>query len=131
MKAALGVIAAVLVLTSGCARQDWIDRTLVTVDVTGVWSGSLRGAQAPRDVRLELKQEGSRVTGTMRLIPAMTPNETLSPIEGNVAGDLFTFHDPRGSLSGELTVVGEDEMTGRADGLYGIRGITLRRESSR
>jgi len=54
-----------LVFASGCAQKDWIDRTLVTVDVTGVWSGSLRGAQAPRDVQLELKQEGSKVTGTM------------------------------------------------------------------
>jgi len=35
-----------LVFASGCAQKDWIDRTLVTVDVTGVWSGSLRGAQA-------------------------------------------------------------------------------------
>ena len=130
MKAALGVIAAALVLTSGCAQQDWIDRTLVTADVTGIWSGSLRGAQAPRDVQLELKQEGSKVTGTMRLLPAFTPGDTASPVQGNVAGDLFTFHDARGTLSGELTV-GEDEMTGRADGLFGTRGITLRRQSSR
>jgi len=130
MRVMWAFLAIALVLGSGCAKQDWIDRTLVTVDVTGVWSGSLRGSQAPRDVRLELKQEGSKVTGTMRLLPAFTPDETLSPIEGNVAGDLFTFHDPRGALSGELTV-GEDEMTGRAEGLYGQRGITLRREGSR
>jgi hypothetical protein len=35
MKAALGVIAAAVVFASGCAQKDWIDRTLVTVDVTG------------------------------------------------------------------------------------------------
>jgi len=130
MRAMWAFLAIALVLPSGCAKQDWIDRTLVTVDVTGAWSGSLRGAQAPRDVQLELKQEGSKVTGTMRLLPAFTPGDTASPIEGNVAGDLFRFHDARGTLSGELTV-GEDEMTGRADTLYGQRGITLHRESSR
>ena len=118
-----------LVFASGCAQKDWIDRTLVTVDVTGVWSGSLRGAQAPRDVQLELKQEGSKVTGTM-VASRIHSGDTASPVQGNVAGDLFTFHDARGTLSGALTV-GEDEMTGRADGLYGQRGITLHRESSR
>jgi len=41
MKAALGVIAAAaLVVASGCAQKDWIDRTLVTVDVTGTWEGT-------------------------------------------------------------------------------------------
>ena len=24
----------------GCAQKNWIDRTLVTVDVTGVWEGT-------------------------------------------------------------------------------------------
>src|SRR5215471_18236780 len=104
---AMWVFVAIALLASSCAQKDWIDRTLVTVDVTGVWSGSLRGSQAPRDVRLELKQEGSKVTGTMRLLPAFIPGDTASPIEGNVAGGLFTFHDARGTLSGELTV-GED-----------------------
>ena len=37
MRAALGVIAAAWVFASGCARPDWIEQTLVTVDVTGVW----------------------------------------------------------------------------------------------
>jgi hypothetical protein len=37
MKAIVGALIAVatLVVGSGCAKQDWIDRTLVTVDVTG------------------------------------------------------------------------------------------------
>jgi hypothetical protein len=34
------LLAATLAFGSGCARSDWIDRTLVTVDVTGVWDGS-------------------------------------------------------------------------------------------
>jgi hypothetical protein len=36
MKLIVGLLAAVtLVFGSGCAKTDWIDRTLVTVDVTG------------------------------------------------------------------------------------------------
>jgi hypothetical protein len=36
MKAIVGLLVVVaLVFGSGCAKQDWIDRTLVTVDVTG------------------------------------------------------------------------------------------------
>jgi len=35
MRAVLGVIAAALVFASGCAQKDWIDRTLVTTDVSG------------------------------------------------------------------------------------------------
>jgi hypothetical protein len=32
MRAAWVVIGVALVLASGCAQQDWIDRTLVTVE---------------------------------------------------------------------------------------------------
>jgi hypothetical protein len=36
MKTIVGMlIGATLAVGSGCARSDWIDRTLVTVDVTG------------------------------------------------------------------------------------------------
>ena len=41
MKALIGIlIAATLASGSGYAKSDWIDRTLVTVDVTGTWTGS-------------------------------------------------------------------------------------------
>src|SRR5215467_11999332 len=63
MKAALGVIAAALVLTSGCAQKDWIDRTLVTENVTGAWTGSFGEGNSYRELRLDLQQEGSKVTG--------------------------------------------------------------------
>jgi hypothetical protein len=44
MKTIAGVlIVAAVVLGSGCARSDWIERTLVTADVTGTWSGSTGG----------------------------------------------------------------------------------------
>jgi hypothetical protein len=38
------LLAASMILASGCADKDWIDRTLVTVDVTGTWNGALVGA---------------------------------------------------------------------------------------
>jgi len=36
------ILVAVLAFGSGCAKPDWIQQTLVTVDVTG--HGSLSGA---------------------------------------------------------------------------------------
>jgi len=39
MRAAWLVIGVALALASGCAQSDWIDRTLVTVNVTGEWRG--------------------------------------------------------------------------------------------
>jgi hypothetical protein len=37
------LLTTLLTLNAGCAQKDWIDRTLVTVDVTGNWSGSVGG----------------------------------------------------------------------------------------
>jgi hypothetical protein len=34
------LIAATLAIGSGCARPDWIESTVVTVDLTGVWQGT-------------------------------------------------------------------------------------------
>ena len=38
---------------AGCARPDWIEQTLVTVDVTGTWVGSMGTGNVFREVRLE------------------------------------------------------------------------------
>ena len=127
MKAALGVIAAVLVLTSGCARQDWIDRTLVTVSVTGTWSGTMTGASGGAVVLLELQQQGAKVTGVINM-PAYGTSFS-GRVDGNVAGDVFTFKDDRGAYSGELTVAGDD-MVRQIYGPQGKRGTSLRREGS-
>ena len=54
----LGLVAAMLAIGSGCAKPDWIEQTLVTVDVTGTWrstEGSL--------VEFVLEQQGSKVKG--------------------------------------------------------------------
>jgi hypothetical protein len=62
------LIAATLIFAAGCAKQDWIDRTLVTVDVTGTWSGSVGGGAFanPGEIFMELEQQGSMVKGFIR-----------------------------------------------------------------
>jgi len=123
------LIAATLIFAAGCVKSDWIDRTLVTVDVTGTWQGS---GGPDRDLLFELKQEGTRVEGFMRL---PTGGSSLSyssasrvnpgPVEGTVAGDVFRFRRTNGSLEGALTVSG-DEMSGHLSWMGGSQ-ISLRR----
>ena len=106
MRALIGLlIAATLALGSGCAKQDWIDRTQVTVDVTGTWD--LVGF--PAATSLELEQQGSTVKGFIR--SGGVAASIAGPIVGTVAGDVFRFSKTRGDVVGELTVSG-DEMTG-------------------
>ena len=114
------LITAALVFGSGCARGDWIDRTLVTVDVTGLWTGRAYITHAVSgliiDMRFDLQQEGSKVKGTVRpsgSIPwqKLDAAPTTGTVEGTVAGDVFEFRETSGHLTGRLTV-GGDEMTG-------------------
>jgi predicted peroxiredoxin len=103
------LIAATLLVGSGCAKTDWIDRTLVTVDVTGSWS-VVEGVG--RGTSFELEQQGSTVKGLNAGRESGTnPFSILGPIRGAVAGDVFRFGSTRGEITGELTVSG-DEMTG-------------------
>jgi len=126
MRAALGVIAAAFVFASGCAQKDWIDRTLVTVDVTGNWHGRF-GERAAREMLVELKQQGSTVTGFLQQTTLRSFGDLSGPIEGTVAGDVFRFRNSRGTLEGEVTVSG-DEMSGRVSSYHvGGASIYLRR----
>jgi hypothetical protein len=110
------VIFVALTVGAGCVQSDWIDRMLVTVDVTGVWRGTFTttgGGSSSGEVELELQQRGAKVTGVMKS-SASTPGMPIegTPIEGTVAGDTFSFHERSGlSIQGELQVNG-DEMTG-------------------
>jgi hypothetical protein len=119
----LALVVTALVLGSGCAQKDWIDRTLVTVDVTGTWEGSAKGLS----LKLELEQEGSTVKGFVRYrgVNPLPGGSTGGPIDGTVAGDVFRFNDSRGSVEGELTVSG-DEMSGLVS-YFGQQRISLRR----
>jgi hypothetical protein len=121
MKRLIGLLIATT-LESGCAtKEDWIDRTQVTVDGTGTWKGAPGGAQAGPfsmpDLLFELEQQGSMV---FRLFPG--------PVTGTVTGDVFRFQLTHGHLSGEMKVSG-DEMSGQVS-LMGSRNLVLRRGDS-
>ena len=80
--------AAVLLFTCGCVtRPDWIEATLVTVDVSGTWEGrSTSPGGAQRTATLEL-QEGpkgshwsdSSVTGLVLSKGAWVGTFSISP----------------------------------------------------
>jgi hypothetical protein len=114
-------IAATLIFAAGCVKQDWIDRTLVTVDVTGVW------VLVPDEVlRLELKQEGTKATGSYRWSGWFANEDRGGPLEGTLNGDTFYFNGFGGNLQGEMIVNG-DEMNGRLQTKYGRNARSFRR----
>src|SRR5215470_14814479 len=56
--AACALLVIALAVTAGCAQKDWIDRTLVTENVTGSWCGAMGGgrmAQGRVDISVTLK----------------------------------------------------------------------------
>jgi len=126
------LLAISLAIGLGCVKQDWIDRTLVTGDVSGVWTGSVVSLDGQPmvsyEVRFELQQKATKVTGSYEptSMPLGGMARGLSTIEGKVANDVFTFEVAR-VLTGELSIDG-DEM--RGNGLAGNSRrvtITLRR----
>jgi hypothetical protein len=131
---AWGILVAALACGAGCARPDWIEQTLVTVDVTGTWQGSVPGpgVTGGASYELVLEQQGPKVKGSVRRSGTMpgvsSPGSISGPIEGTVAGDVFSFRETNGLLTGETTVSG-DEMTGEVS-FNVVRTITLRRVSS-
>jgi hypothetical protein len=60
------ILMLALVVSVGCVKSDWIQSTLVTADVTGLWTGSFGTGGAVSDVRVTLEQEGAKVTGNLR-----------------------------------------------------------------
>ena len=106
----LALATVVLFLAEGCAsRHDWIEATLVTVDVSGVWSGEAPHPTLFVPFVLELTQEGPKVTGNMRISGYF--GGYGGPVEGRVTGDLFQFKQLNNPMYGEATVDG-DEMKG-------------------
>ena len=132
------LMAAALAIGAGCTTSpDWIERTLVTVDVTGQWYGrSLKGAGAGGGVAefwLDLQQAGPKARGSMQGKGVGSGTGLAGtgwvPIEGTIAGDVFSFRQTDGPARGELKVRG-DEMTGEVS--IGFSGpiIVRRIESS-
>src|SRR5262245_48312575 len=100
MKAAtiqVGVVMMLVVVT-GCARPDWIENMLVTVDVTGTWSGTVGHAggvvtrhmvgNSPAEITLQ--QEGPNVTGLVKNLRVFGRGSLPydSVISGTVNGDV-------------------------------------------
>jgi hypothetical protein len=83
------ILVAALACGSGCAKPDWIEQTLVTVDVTGTWEGSTPGGPGG-SYELVLEQEGAKVTGTI-VTRGFTLRNAKGSLDGTVAGDVFTF----------------------------------------
>jgi hypothetical protein len=119
------IVAGTLLLGSACAtRRDWIEATLVTVDVNGVWSGDApMQAGTALALVLELTQEGSKVTGSMRIGGYW--GQYGGRVEGRVTGDLFQFSHLSHPIKGEATVDG-DEMKGQLVWLH-VGEFRLRR----
>jgi hypothetical protein len=110
------LIAGVLVFASGCASTDWIDRTLVTEDVTGTWEGSTTAIT----LRLDLKQEGTRVKGTMRAGGGDIRWNREGPIEGTLAGDLFSFKQTVQFQANQWAARGSVDRQWKRDGWSGM-----------
>src|SRR5438034_4249189 len=124
------LLPTLLTMTAGCAKTDWIDRTLVTVDMTGTWYGTPVGSRmtGTREFSMELEQQGATVKGFIRSSQSGV-GPLSGPIDGTVAGDVFHFRNARGDVEGQLTVSG-DEMNGRmsmAGGAGGAFPVVLRR----
>src|SRR5499426_2412583 len=123
-----GLLTTPLVLGLGCAKTPWIDRTVISEDVNGVWLGFMAGPDGQPmvngQVRLELQQRASKVTGSVYASSSWlgSRGRPSLPIEGSMADDVLIFKDERSILIGELTVNG-DEMTGR--GFMGRRPVTF------
>src|SRR5215470_15953868 len=109
--AVCALLAMALTATAGCAQKDWIDRTVVTENVTGAWAGSMG---AMDDLRFDLKQEGARVAGSFRTggRSASLIGASSGALERSVAGYVFTLRDALGMFQLEETVSSE-EMEGK------------------
>jgi hypothetical protein len=109
-------MALVLLGVAGCAQKaDWVEGTLVTVDVTGIWKGRMMPLPSgiAGEFEMTLTQRGARVIGEGRI-----RTQKIS-VEGTVRGDVFTFNEPGGRVRAEARVNG-DELSG--EGRTGLTG---------
>ncbi len=122
------LLAMLLAVSPGCVKTDWIDRTLVTENVTGTWEEPAGGAAGALSLKLELEQQGSTVKGFVQYRGQTTSfgGGTGGPIAGTIAGDVFRFRSTRGDVEGELTISG-DEMNGLVAMPFTKRPFSFRR----
>src|SRR5262245_29645201 len=106
------MLVAVFACIAGCAKTDWVQQTLVTVDVSGTWRSTTGGL-----LELALEQQGSKVNGSMRLVGLPGVSNLSGPVDGTVSGDMFRFTARSGMIvMGEFTA-SEDEMVGEVRGI--------------
>ena len=120
--AVAGLIVSTLL---SCARPDWIQSTLVTVDVSGEWQGNITrpaGAYGPGLIYLSLRQSGPKVTGTFSL----GVNKDV-PLEGTLSGDVLRIQGRGGAVTAELQVNGDD-MSGTGTTAVGPIRIEIHRQ---
>ncbi len=124
-----GFSAAVLLALAACGcaqRTDWIEGTLVTVDVNGNWTGmavavreGVGSGSFQAEMELTLTQRGPKVVGDCRI------RTTKVAIEGTVRGDVLSFAASGGRLRAEATVTG-DEMDGQGMGAQPFSNFRLK-----
>jgi hypothetical protein len=107
---------------------------LMAADATGKWTGTLtvrtpEGSERPRPAHLELKQEGTKLTGTAG------PNESEQhPIEnGKAEGGRLTFEVPTGETTMKFVLnhEGDDikgEVTREHEGETQTAKLVVKRE---
>jgi|SRR5580765_8306593 len=89
-----------IVMLAGYARAQ------APADVNGTWTGTTqRGAMT---VRLVLKQDGEKVTGTLSGAGA----DDDGPIEGTVDGNTIKLRSKTGTATAPLLNIKGDQMTG-------------------
>jgi hypothetical protein len=129
-KALLVLVVGVATIACGCAHPDWIESTLVTVDVSGTWVGTFTagGGDTRGDVTLTLQQSGTKVTGNVKVVAAPRPGPAMigEEITGTVNGDVLRARSTSGRLQVELTVAGS-EMAGPGSA-YGRPGQFVLRQ---
>ena len=116
-----------LLIISGCTqRADWIQGTLITVDVAGRWTGGYSMGGPGGAVDITLRQTGPRATGHL-MLTGFNAQIWSGPVEGTVNGDVLKFGRPDGRLRGEVIVAG-DEMAGTVTFGGATRTLTLQRQ---
>src|SRR5262245_35299743 len=142
------LLAISLAICLGCAKQDWIDRTLVTVDVTGEWDGRLimpeaswsgdfvcdrpiaTEASPSGNVVLVLQQQGGKVTGEISNLSAGSVTSTGSTsIQGTVEAAMLGLHDVSRRTFRSILQVNGDEITGLGVWFDVVYEVSLHRQS--
>src|SRR5262245_13871176 len=105
------VIGSLITAFTGCAGAASPSASPGPADFSGTWMGG--NATGTRDVRMQLPQSGTNVTGTLTGAGAAMDG----PIQGTVEGNVLRLAQRSGSpLPRTLTIQG-DLMDGMLDGI--------------